>query len=100
MKKNLLKSLFLGLSILFFSQFSFSQLNITQRVGRTYVMEQQHLAIRLRLFNHPSLGMEMARLSLLVFIKSEIYVQGIMVFIIIKAILQVELILWLQPLLF
>jgi hypothetical protein len=33
MKKNLLKSLFLGLSILFFSQFSFSQLNITPASG-------------------------------------------------------------------
>ena len=33
MKKNLLKSLFLGLSILFFSQFTFAQLNITQVSG-------------------------------------------------------------------
>ena len=33
MKKNLLKSLFLGLSILFLSQFSFAQLNITPVSG-------------------------------------------------------------------
>ena len=33
MKKNLLKSLFLGLSILFLSQFSFAQLNITPASG-------------------------------------------------------------------
>ncbi len=33
MKKNLLKSLFLGLSILFFSQFTFAQLNITPVSG-------------------------------------------------------------------
>ncbi|MCX8487056.1 MAG: T9SS type A sorting domain-containing protein [Crocinitomicaceae bacterium] len=33
MKKNLLKSLFLGLSILFFSQFTFAQLSITPASG-------------------------------------------------------------------
>jgi hypothetical protein len=33
MKKHLLKSLFLGLSLLFFSQFSFAQLNITPASG-------------------------------------------------------------------
>lgn len=33
MKKNLLKSLFLGLSILFFSQFTFAQLNVTPASG-------------------------------------------------------------------
>jgi len=33
MKKHLLKSLFLGLSLLFLSQFSFAQLNITPASG-------------------------------------------------------------------
>ena len=33
MKRNLLKSLFLGLSILFFSQFTFAQLNVTPASG-------------------------------------------------------------------